>query len=287
MSKYFIYKILFFIFSLLAMFLVYTLLSYVFYKGISSISLDLIFEDTKVLDAILLKERVFDGIFPAIIGTLMLIFLALSFSLFVGLICGVYISLYANKNVKSILNFSFEFLASIPSILIGLFFLLLSIYLHKKFESFTPSLFLSSLALSLLIMPYIVKNTQESLSSIPKEIKQLALHLGLSQKDNLFKILLPYCSKDLLSGVFLALGRACEDTAVIMLTGAVASAGIVGSVFSKYEALPFYIYYMSTNYSDQRELNQAFAAALILLFLAIILFIITKLIQKNLGKKYA
>ena len=98
---------------------------------------------------------------------------------------------------------------------------------------------------------------------------------------------MPYCSKDLLAGVFLALGRACEDTAVIMLTGAVASAGIVGSVFSKYEALPFYIYYMSTNYSDQRELNQAFAAALILLFLAIILFIITKLIQKNLGKKYA
>ena len=104
---------------------------------------------------------------------------------------------------------------------------------------------------------------------------------------NLFYILLPYCSKELLSGIFLALGRACEDTAVIMLTGAVASAGIASSVFSKYEALPFYIYYVSSEYSDQNELNGAFGAAIILLFIAISLFAITHLLHKKIRKQYA
>lgn len=281
-NKYKFYKNIFATLSFISMALVYSLLLFVVYKGFSYISLELIFSDTNPLDAILLKQRVFDGIFPAIIGTLMLIFLALFFSLFFGFFSGVYLSVYAKGKSKKILNLCFELLASVPSILVGLFFLLLSIYLHKKFfDNFLPSLFLSSLALSLLIMPYLVQNTQTTLDNIPNKIKKVGLSLGLSQTQNLFKVLLPYSSKELLSGVFLALGRACEDTAVIMLTGAVASAGVVNSIFERYEALPFYIYYISTNYADDRELSQAFAASLILLFIALSLFFITKLIQKK------
>lgn len=273
---------------MIAMFLVYFLLSFVVFKGLDFISLELIFSDTNVIDALLLKQRVFDGIFPAIVGTIMLILLSLCFGLVFGLSSGIYLSIYAKGKLKSFLNTCFELLASVPSIVIGLFFLLLSIYLHKKyFDDFLPSLLLSSLALSLLILPYIVKNTQLSLDEIPKKVKHLGLTLGLNTMQNLFYILLPYCSKELLSGIFLALGRACEDTAVIMLTGAVASAGIASSIFSKYEALPFYIYYISSEYSDQDELNSAFGAAIILLIIAIGLFILTNLLQKKIRKKYA
>jgi len=270
------------------MFLVYSLLGFIVLKGFGSISLELIFSDTDVVDAILLKQRVFDGIFPAIIGTLMLITLSLCFALIFGLSSGIYLSIYAKGRVKSFLNTCFELLAAVPSIVVGLFFLLLSIYLHKQYlDNFLPSLLLSSLALSLLILPYIVKNTQLSLDEIPKNVKLLGLTLGLNTMQNLFYILLPYCSKELLSGIFLALGRACEDTAAIMLTGAVASAGIASSVFSKYEALPFYIYYVSSEYSDQNELNSAFGAALILLLIAISLFAVTHLLHKKIRKKYA
>ena len=286
--KYNFYKFLLLCFSLLAMFLVYTLLGFIIFKGLNTISLELIFQDTEVLEAILFKQRVFDGIFPAIIGTLMLITLSLSFSFLFGFASGVYLSIYANKKLKEYINFFFELLSSVPSILVGLFFLLLSIYLHERFvTNFLPSLLLSSLALAVLIMPYIVKNTQYSLDNIPKNIKHLSLNLGLSKTKNLFYVLIPYSSKELLSGIFLALGRACEDTAVIMLTGAVASVGIASSLFSKYEALPFYIYYISTNYSDEYELNQAFSAALILLCISLILFLITKLIQKGVKKRNA
>ena len=286
--KYSFYKILFFTLSTIAMLLVYSLLGFIVFKGLGTISLELIFSDTNVVDALLLNQRVFDGIFPAIVGTLMLITLSLCFAFIFGLSSGIYLSIYAKGKLKSFLNTCFELLAAVPSIVVGLFFLLLSIYLHKQYlNNFLPSLLLSSLALSLLILPYIVKNSQLSLDEIPKNIKLLGLTLGLNTMQNLFYILLPYCSKELLSGIFLALGHACEDTAVIMLTGAVASAGIASSVFSKYEALPFYIYYVSSEYSDQNELNSAFGAAIILLFIAISLFVITSLLHKKIRKKYA
>lgn len=287
-KSYLGYKIIFTLFTVFAMFLVYLLLSFVIYKGVGVISLELIFDDTPVLDAILLKQRVFDGIFPAIVGTLMLIVLSLGFALIFGLSSGIYLSIYAKGKLKEFLNTCFELLATVPSIVVGLFFLLLSIYLHKTYlDNFLPSLLLSSLALSFLILPYIVRNTQLSLDQIPQHIKLLGLNLGLNTVQNLYLILLPYCSKELLSGIFLALGRACEDTAVIMLTGAVASAGVAGSIFAKYEALPFYIYYISSEYSDQNELNSAFGAALVLLLIAMFLFIFTTLLQKKIRKKYA
>lgn len=268
--------------TFLAIFLVYSLLSFVVQKGLSVISLELIFSDADPLQAMILKERVFDGIFPAIVGTIMLIVLSLGFATIFGFSSGVYLSLYAKGRIKGFLNTSFDLLATVPSIVVGLFFLLLSIYLHQRFfDNFLPSLLLSSLALSLLILPYIVRNTQLSLDEIPKNIKLLGINLGLNTMQNLFYILLPYCSKELLSGLFLALGRACEDTAVIMLTGAVASAGIASSIFSKYEALPFYIYYISSEYGDQEELNSAFGAALVLLLIALFLFLMTTFMQKR------
>lgn len=281
-NKYKLYKLIFAFVSFIAMALVYILLGFVLYKGFSYISLELIFADTNPIDALLLKQRVFDGIFPAIVGTFMLIILALSFSLVFGFAAGIYLSIYAKNSTKKLVNLCFELLASVPSLLIGLFFLLLSIYLHDKFQAnFMPSVLLSSLALGILIMPYLVQNTKLSLDNIPKSIRQTGINLGLTPTQNLFKVLLPYCSKELLSGIFLSLGRACEDTAVIMLTGAVASAGIASSVFDKFEALPFYIYYLSTNYADDKELSQAFAASLILLLIALFLFLLTKIIQKK------
>lgn len=281
-TKYKTFKYFFFFVSLFSMSLVYILLGFILYQGFAFISLDLIFSDTSVMKALFLQERVFDGIFPAIIGTLMLIFLSLSFALIFGFASGIYLSIYAQGKSKKVIIFCFELLASVPSILIGLFFLLLSIHLHQSFHAnIVPSLLLSSMALGILIMPYLVQNTRISLDNIPPKIRQIGINLGLTPTQNLFKVLLPYASKELLSGIFLSLGRACEDTAVIMLTGAVASAGIASSIFDRYEALPFYIYYMSTNYANDKELSQVFAASLILLFLALILFVITKLIQKK------
>lgn len=121
-KKYFLFKLFFYILTILAMALVYMLLLFILYKGFSSISLESIFSDANILNALMLKERVFDGIFPAIVGTLMLIGLSLSFGIVFGLASGIYLSIYANKKVKDFLNTCFELLATVPSIIIGFFF---------------------------------------------------------------------------------------------------------------------------------------------------------------------
>ena len=86
----------------------------------------------------------------------------------------------------------------------------------------------------------------------------------------------------LLSGVILAIGRCAEDTAVIMLTGVVATAGIPKSLLSQYEALPFYIYYISSEYSNTQELLTGYGASIILLTICIFLFSIAFIIKRRL-----
>ena len=98
---------------------------------------------------------------------------------------------------------------------------------------------------------------------------------------NLFRVLLPQSLPGLLSGIILAIGRCAEDTAVIMLTGVVASAGVPQSLLSNYEALPFYIYYVSSQYADQRELATGYGASILLLLICLLLFCLAFVIRKG------
>ncbi len=91
--------------------------------------------------------------------------------------------------------------------------------------------------------------------------------MGLTTQQNVAKVLLPSARPGILSGVILAVGRAAEDTAVILLTGVVANAGLPRGLGDKFETLPFTIYYLAGEYRSAEELNTAFGAALILLSL--------------------
>lgn len=255
--------------------------SFVFYKGLNSFSLNLIFDNVSFFDAILGKKRVFDGIFPAIVGSILVSLLAIIFALPIGFLSGVFIAIFASKKVKMIFSFSYELLAFIPSIVIGLFGLSVTIYLHNVFfEDLYTCLLVSSVCLAILIIPYIVKMTEQALNCIPTQINNSTLNLGATKYQNLFLLQLPYISKQLFSSVVLSIGRAIEDTAVIMMTGAVAMAGIPNSIFEKYEALPFFIFYISSQYQDIDELNKGYVAAMILLIVSLSLFIFAFIIQK-------
>ncbi|MDO9632540.1 MAG: ABC transporter permease subunit, partial [Humidesulfovibrio sp.] len=100
------------------------------------------------------------------------------------------------------------------------------------------------------------------------------------------RILLPAASQGILSGVILAVGRAAEDTAVILLTGVVANAGAPGLLTDKYEALPFHIYYLAAEYQSPQELSQAFGAALVLLCLTAALFAASRRLQAGLERRW-
>ncbi len=242
-------------------------------KGAPALNLELIFGDTAPLDALLLRRAVFDGLFPAIIGTILLVLLAILMAAPAGILTGIYMAEYASLSVKKRLGFFFDILAGLPSIVVGLFGLAIVIFLHKYISTrFYPCLFLSAMTLAFLVLPYLIRSTQGALESLPNDIRRTAPALGASRIQNLFLILLPRARDGILNGVILSIGRCAEDTAVIMLTGAVAVAGVPRSIFDHYEALPFYIYYVSSQYADQQELLSGYAAAIILLCLCGLLF---------------
>lgn len=259
-----------------------TLVGYLIYKGSSSLQLRLIFGDTAPLDAILLKRQVFEGLFPAIAGTFLLIICSMVIAIPIGIAGGIYMAEYCTENIKPFFNLAFDILAGIPSIVVGLAGLLLTILLHRYFhEKIVPCLLISSCSLALLVLPYLIRTTQIALESTPPLIRKTAPSLGASHLQNIILVLLPNSISSIVSGVILASGRCAEDTAVIMLTGVVAIAGIPNSILGQYEALPFYIYYISSQYTGPDELARGYGAAIILLLLCIGLLLFSLWVQRR------
>jgi phosphate transport system permease protein len=259
------------------------LIGYLLVEGRTAVKLSLVFGQASPLRALLLQERVFDGLFPAIAGTLLLVVLSIVWAIPVGIATGIYIAEYAGTRVRRVLDAFFDVLAGIPSIVVGLSGFALAVFLHRHYsDRIGPCLLISSLALALLVLPYIIRTTQAALESIPREIRLTALALGASRLQNILLVLLPKALVGIMSGIILAIGRCAEDTAVIMLTGAVASAGLPRSLFSQYEALPFYIYYISSQYANPDELMQGYGACIILLLLCATLFMVAYAIRKGL-----
>jgi phosphate transport system permease protein len=144
-----------------------TLLLFLFARGAPSLSLELLFGDADPLRALLLQERVFDGLFPAIVGTIAVVILSVSGAIPVGIAAGIYLAEFSGQKVKKIFNLSFDILAAIPSIVIGLFGLTIAIFLHQHFSPrLYPCLLISSVALAVLVIPYIVRTMPIRLTQV-------------------------------------------------------------------------------------------------------------------------
>ena len=146
--------------------------------------------------------------------------------------------------------------------MIGLFGFVLILFLRRFIPAGT-SLLLSAFCLMILVLPVLALNTYTALRGIPLDLRITAVSLGLSKETAILKLLFPASAEAVLSGLLLAAGRCAEDTAVILITGVVASSHATG-LFDKFEALPFFIYYTSANYQDAGQLSQVFVAAFLL-----------------------
>lgn len=256
------------------------LLSYLFYRGYSSLNSTLFIGDLTWKEVIIDKMPVWDGIWPATMGTLSLVILTMLIAIIPGIGCGIFLACYASpifkKNILTIINV----LAGIPSIVMGLFGFLIILLMRQWISpDANTNLILSACCLAILVLPVIIISTQEAIESIPSSIRISLLSLGLSQHQIIRSFYLPLASRGILSGIILAIGRAAEDTAVIMLTGVVANSGLPATVFDKFEALPFHIYIVSAEYQSQLELSQGFSTAIVLLLLSVFLFMLASTIE--------
>ena len=257
-------------------------LGHIIVKGAPALSLSLIFGDVSPMDALLFKERVFDGLFPAICGTACLVILAVTLSLPLGVLTGIWLSHMAKGRWKALLSVAMDTLAGVPSIVVGLFGFSAAIMLHRATHGKVgPSLLISAATLGVLVLPGITRNTQLALEAISQETRLVAMAMGASRVQAIFRVYLPMASPGIFRGAILALGRCAEDTAAIMLTGVVATAGSPYAIFGKYEALPFAIFTIASEYSGPHELARGYSAALILLVLCVLLFGLSALLARR------
>jgi phosphate transport system permease protein len=263
------------------------LIVFLLWRSLPGWSLTLFFGDTPPLDAVLRGAPVFDGIWPACLGTLALVALSTAISIPLGVASGIYLAEYASGRSKALLIFCVDVLAGVPSILVGLFGFALLLLLRKTFApDANTGLLLSALCLAVLVLPYLISTTRLSIAGLPSELRLTGAGLGLSHSQTVRCILLPASMPGIFSGIILAIGRAAEDTAVILLTGAVANSGTPSSLTGQYEALPFHIYYLAAEHQTPSELTQAFSAALVLLCLTGLMFGFSHLLQKRLERKW-
>lgn len=263
------------------------LITFLIRRGMGSLNGALFFGDTPWLSAVLNQQMVFDGIWPALAGTFLLVVLSSLVSLPVGIASGIYLAEYAPRRLRSLLEFAVDLLSGTPSIVMGLFGFALILLLRRTLAPKAQTgLWLASLCLALLILPYVIRTTQTALEALPEQLRLVGPAIGLSRWQNIRRVLLPAASRGILSGGILAIGRAAEDTAVILLTGVVAQAGLPRGLGDKFEALPFRIYFLAAEYQSQQQLDQGFAMALVLLSMTGTLFLVAWVLQRSAERRW-
>lgn len=272
--------------TLLLFAVILLILVYLVHQGGGILNLQLLFGDTLPLDALLLRRQVFHGLFPAIVGTGSLVLLSVGLALPVGVAAGIYMAEYSHGRTRWLLSLLFDVMAGLPSIVVGLAGFSLTLILHRIWPGrLGPCLLISALTVGFLILPYLIRSTQMALLALAPSLRCIAPALGATPLQNIRYVLLPACLPEILGGIILAIGRAAEDTAVIMLTGVVASAGLPRSLFEQFEALPFFIYYISSQYADPGELRMGFGASLLLLAVCALLFAVAAVVERTLAQR--
>lgn len=249
------------------------------------------------------------GIFPAIFGTVTMVFVMSIIVTPFGILAAIYLREYARQGLMTrIIRISVYNLAGVPSIVYGVFGLGFFVYFlggsidQMFYEASlpaptfgTPGLFWASLTLALLTLPIVIVSTEEGLARIPSTIRQGSLALGATKSETLWKVIVPLATPAMMTGLILAIARAAGEVAPLMLVGVVklAPALPVDGTFPyihlerKIMHLGFHIYdvgFQSPNVEAARPL--VYATALVLVMLIVVLNLAAISIRNRLRERY-
>lgn len=210
------------------------------------------------------------GVYHALIGTLEQVGIATVISTPIGLLTAVYLVEYGKGALARAVTFFVDVMTGIPSIVAGLF--ILSLMLMTKTE---PSGLMGSLALTILMIPVVVRATEEMLKLVPNELREAALALGVPKWRMILKVVLPTAIGGITTGVMLAIARIAGETAPILLL-VYGSQLINNDPFEGAQSsLPFYIY-EQYKIGEVESVNRAWAAALVLIAFVMILNLVAR-----------
>lgn len=209
------------------------------------------------------------GIFQGIIGSLYLGIGVLLISVPFGVATAIFLTEYSRENVwKRIVELAIQNLAGVPSVVYGLFALAVFVNIFH----FGSSLLSAALGLSIMVLPWIIIASVESLQSVPRRFRESSFALGATRLETIQKITLPAALPGIITGAVIGLARALGETAPIIIVGATFyMSGLPRSVFDKFMALPYHTFILATQHSSPFAPAYAAATALVLIVLTFFL----------------
>lgn len=222
------------------------------------------------------------GVFPMIIGSIYVTFLALLMAVPLSLLCAIFMEEIAPHKIKLALKPVIQTLSGIPSVVYGFFGLTVLVpFIRESFGGTGFSLFTASLILSVMVLPTIISVSQDAIKSVPEEYKEAALGLGSTQWQSIRHIIFPAALPGIVTAIILGIGRAIGETlAVIMVAGNVVQ--IPGSIFDPVRTLTTNIA-LEMGYATGLHYNALFATAVVLFIIIVFLLLIANYIQNKYG----
>ncbi|MEG1909821.1 MAG: phosphate ABC transporter permease PstA [Bacteroidales bacterium] len=224
------------------------------------------------------------GIFPAIVGTLCLMLGSMVFAFPIGLMSGIYINEYAKDTyLVKFIRVMTNNLSSIPSIVFGLF----GMALFVNTLGFGDSILAGSLTLGLLVLPVVIRTTEEALKAVDPSFRTGSLALGASKLQTIRKVILPMAFPNIITGLILSIGRVSGETAPILFTvAAYFLPRLPTSIFDQVMALPYHLYVLATSGTDINAARPvAYGTALVLILLVLLINLLANALRRYFSNK--
>ena len=257
--------------GILTVLIMVVIIGYILYKGLPVVNMSFIFSNP-------VDSGKSGGIFPMIVSSLYVTLIAVAVATPLGVGAAVYLSEYAGENnLVKLIRFGAETLASIPSIVYGLFGLaFFVVYLKLGWCVLSGGLILAIMAL-----PTILQVAEVSLEAVPASYREGSLAIGATKWQTVYNVVLPAAVPGITTGVILGLARAISEAAAIMFAvGAALSVPI--SIFDPARPLPLHLYILAT---EGISLDNAYGTAAVLVLIVLIITVVTNTLVERYSKK--
>lgn len=240
-------------------------------KGVPALSLEFLFSAP-------LDEGTAGGIWPAIVGTVQLVGLSSLIAFPIGIGAGIYMALYAKEGrFTGLVRQAVDALNGTPSIVFGLF----GMSLFVMAFGWGVSLLAGAFTLALMVLPVIIKTTEEAVSAVPANLMHASMAMGSSKWQAIYKVVLPAALGGVITGLVLSLGRTAGETAPIILTATAFSSAISLSLFESVSSLSYHLYYMA---SEGTSITNTYGTALVLMAMVLSMFLLASLVRYHYSK---
>lgn len=219
-------------------------------------------------------------ILPAIVTTLYAVFLSLIIAIPVGIMTAIFLNEYAKKGNRFVrlIRSAIDILSGVPSIVYGLFGMITFV----KIFGGSSTILSGSLTISMMLLPTIVRSTEESLKSVPDAMREGSLALGAGKLRTIFKIVLPSALPGILSAIILSIGRVISESAPFLYTTGSVIAAVPSGFFDSGATLAVALYQLS---GEGWYMNEAYATAVVLIVIVLALNLLAEWCAAKLGRK--